>query len=67
MAEILVNGETVEVEEGALLIDVLRNMGEPYTVGLVELNSRLVKRSEMESVTLSDGDKVEVILPAFGG
>ena len=38
-----------------------------YALGLVELNQRLLRRSELERVTIVDGDTIEVVLPAFGG
>ena len=67
MIEVILNGEPVEVAEGTTLLALLERLGEPHQVALVEVNRKLVHKSELGRVVLAPLDAVEVILPAFGG
>lgn len=64
---ITVDGMKMEMSDGASLIDLLSGRGEPLDHVLVELNGRLVRKEDLYSTILSEGDEVEVILPAMGG
>ena len=65
--EILVNGESRRVPGPASPADLLRHLGlDPRTV-VVELNRRIVRRSELGNTTLSDGDAVELVHFVGGG
>jgi sulfur carrier protein len=64
---ILLNGEPREVAEGSTLDLVLEQAEEPAEHALVEVNGRYVPGRLLAGRVLVEGDRVEVILPAFGG
>jgi len=64
---IVVNGEPHSATVDQTLLALLEQLGEPIDKAVVEHNGRFVRRNDLGNVTLSDGDRVEVILPAFGG
>lgn len=64
---VLVNGEPHEPEKGATLLSLLTELGEPVEAAVIELNGRYVSSRDLAGRPLSDGDRIEVILPAFGG
>ena len=61
------NGEPVEVAPGSSLLALLEEQGEPYDAALVERNGRLVRGEQLAETALAAGDRIEVVLPAFGG
>lgn len=66
---IVVNGETLYMADGATVVEVVahtRGMSGVHKGVAVAVNGEVVPRSDWESATLSDGDKVEV-LHAIGG
>lgn len=65
--QILVNGEPHPVPAAQTLLALLEHLGEPIDKAVVEYNGRYVRRDDLGQVPLADGDRVEVILPAFGG
>lgn len=65
--KVVVDGQAETVRSGATVLDVLRRRGEPTTHVLVEINGSFVHPREYGEVLLSPGDRMEVILPAFGG
>ncbi len=60
------NGDELQVEEGLTVKQLLDRADPAYHHGLVELNGELLPAPGYERV-LVEGDRVEVILPAFGG
>ncbi len=64
---VILNGRTISTHNKINLRDFLESMKEPYQVGLVELNHRLVRREFISQTYLKQDDVIEVILPAFGG
>ena len=65
--KIIVNGQPTEVEAGLTidgLLDTLKIKRE-YTA--VAVNREITPKSEYGSVTLSEGDKVEIVRPMGGG
>jgi thiamine biosynthesis protein ThiS len=67
MAKILANGVPTEVGAPYRLLDFLRRGGWKPTQVVVELNGQVVLRSQVNSVVLNDGDRVEIIVPVAGG
>ena len=61
------NGELQPAAPDQTLLSLLEQLHEPIDKAVVEHNGRFVRRNDLGNVTLSDGDRVEVILPAFGG
>lgn len=64
---VIVNGEPHQTSAPQTLLTLLEQLGEPIDKAVVEHNGRYVRRPDLSEVTLSDGDQIEVILPAFGG
>ncbi len=65
--QVTVNGLVHRTQEGIRLLDLLDQIGEPHAAALVERNRRLVRKEDLATTLLEDGDSIEVILPAFGG
>lgn len=65
--EISVNGEQQTVGDGVTVSQLLAELN--ITVGrvAVELNRQIVPKAEHDSVTLSVGDKVEIVSFVGGG
>jgi thiamine biosynthesis protein ThiS len=65
--EIMVNGEPRRFSEPATAADLLRRLGlDPRTV-VVELNRKIIRRSQLDETTLADGDAVELVHFVGGG
>jgi thiamine biosynthesis protein ThiS len=67
MIEIQVNGTTREVEGGASVADLLKSLGLDGRTVVVERNRQILRRSEIEDVTLEAGDRLEVVQFVGGG
>lgn len=67
MVKIIVNGRVVEVDQPCRLTDWLHKSGWKPTQVVVELNGEVIVRSQLSDVELTDGDKLEVIIPVAGG
>ena len=67
MQEIVVNGDRRSVPSGHTLLGLLEDLGlEPSRVA-VELDRRIVKRSEWGGVALAAGAKLEIVQFVGGG
>ncbi len=64
---IIINGEPQTAAPALTLFALLEHLGEPIDKAVVEHNGRYVRRQDLGDVLIADGDRVEVILPAFGG
>jgi thiamine biosynthesis protein ThiS len=65
--ELVVNGKRVELEAPTPLLSYLEKLGvNPRTVA-VEHNGEIVARSSFASITLREGDKVEIVRMVGGG
>ncbi len=62
---ILLNGEPQRAAPSLSLLALLQYLDEPIDKAVVEHNGRYVRRQDLDAV--ADGDRVEGILPAFGG
>ena len=67
MAKITVNGKAAEINLPCRLADWLRQFGWKPTQVVVELNSEVIPRSQLKNVEISDGDRLEIIIPVAGG
>ena len=67
LVKIIANGEATEVQLPCSVEAFLSRCGWRPTQVVVEYNGRVLPRSEVDAVPLSDGDRIEVILPVAGG
>ena len=65
--KLVVNGKAVEVEQPTSLTAYLRSIGVDPRAVAVELNERILERSEFEQTTLREGDVVEIVRMVGGG
>jgi thiamine biosynthesis protein ThiS len=65
--QIVVNGKPMEVERGITVDGLLTllNVKREYTA--VAINREVTPKSTYGTVTLSEGDKVEIVRPMGGG
>ena len=66
---VVIDGRALLVSAGTTVRGLLRILGEPDDGRhlVVELNGRLVRARDYDDVVLSEGDRLEIIYPAFGG
>ncbi len=64
---ITIDGLREQIPAGMTLGQLLEERGEPLKVAMIEHNGVVVPGKDLAQVPLEDGDRVEVILPAFGG
>ena len=64
---ITVDGFAEVVPVGLNLAELLEVRGESAKITMVEHNGAYVRASELGEVEVKEGDRVEIILPAFGG
>jgi thiamine biosynthesis protein ThiS len=64
---IVVNGNNTEIGEGSVITDVVHSIGLNTDRIAVELNKKIVRRTDWGSTTLSEGDKVEIVHFVGGG
>jgi thiamine biosynthesis protein ThiS len=62
-----VSGQRRLAPETTTLADLLVEEGEPVKHVVVEVNGRYVPREAYAGYLLVEGDRIEIILPAFGG
>jgi thiamine biosynthesis protein ThiS len=65
--QISVDGLPEVVADNATVIDVLRQRGEPAEHIIVEINGSFVHPDTYTTKRLREGDRIEVVYPAFGG
>jgi sulfur carrier protein len=64
---ILANGDSRTVPDGATIRDFLEQLGWKPEWVVVEYNGEALERSRMPSVTLRDGDRLEIVRAVSGG
>jgi thiamine biosynthesis protein ThiS len=62
-----INGISHTVAEDTGLLDLLADEGIPPKQAIVEVNRQFVSHDDLTGYALQDGDRIEFILPAFGG
>jgi sulfur carrier protein len=64
---VVANGSTIELPDGAMLTDLLGVMGLGAKWVVAERNGEAVNRSDMASVRLAEGDRIELVRAVAGG
>jgi thiamine biosynthesis protein ThiS len=64
---LFVNGLKQDVPEGLTVTQLLEAEGEPADHVVVEINGVYLPVRQYPSRVLQEGDRLEIILPAFGG
>lgn len=64
---LIINGESKDVENAATLEDLVNLLGLPSERIAVELNLQVVRRIDWSKINLSEGDKLEIIHFVGGG
>lgn len=68
MITVTANGRQIDLPDGATLTALLATLGVPAkAVAAMEHNGQPVPRSEHESRSLADGDRVELVRAVAGG
>lgn len=65
--KVLINGETKEISGELNLSELLRHFSLPRERVAIELNKQVVRKKDWESISVSDGDRLEVIHFVGGG
>jgi sulfur carrier protein len=65
--QVIANGDPVTLPDGSGLIDLFEALGVGAKWVVAEVNGEAVSRSEMTSVQLGDGDRVELVRAVAGG
>ena len=61
------NGDTVELEDGATVADLLRALSLGGRWVIVERNGEPVARADFATTPLAEGDRVELVRAVAGG
>jgi sulfur carrier protein len=64
---IIVNGNNTDIGEGSSITDLVQSLALNTDRIAVELNKKIVRRSDWGSTTLAEGDKVEIVHFVGGG
>jgi thiamine biosynthesis protein ThiS len=64
---VIVNGQQTQIAEGASVSELIQALGLKEERLAVEVNRRIVRRSDWASTELAEGDKVEVVHFVGGG
>jgi sulfur carrier protein len=65
--EVVANGTTMQLREGASLIDLLSIMGLGARWVVAERNGEAVNRADMATTVLAHGDRIELVRAVAGG
>ncbi|WPL15138.1 Thiamine biosynthesis protein ThiS [Thiorhodovibrio winogradskyi] len=65
--QIFLNGETLDLNPGATVLDLIHQQGLAKQRLAVEVNQHLVPRSQFAASPLAPGDRVEIIHAVGGG
>ena len=64
---IIVNGLKETIEPGLSITELVEILEEQESGLIVEVNGRFVHPRDYQNLAFEEGDKVELIHPAFGG
>ena len=67
MIKLRINGREVELEGPTSLAQYLASLGVDQRAVAVELNERILERSEIGTTSLAEGDVVEIVRMVGGG
>lgn len=65
--QVSANGDPVELGDGATVADLVAMLGLGGRWVLVERNGEPVRRAELASTVLADGDRLELVRAVAGG
>ena len=65
--KLTVNGDPMEVSQGLTLRRLLEQLNLKPELVVVELNLNILRRDELASVALKEGDRVEIVHFVGGG
>ena len=65
--QVVVNGDPVEVAEGATVLDLLEQLGLGPKWVVVERNGEPVERRRNAETSLAGGDRLEIVRAVAGG
>ncbi|HVF74526.1 MAG TPA: sulfur carrier protein ThiS [Acidimicrobiales bacterium] len=65
--EVIANGSAVKLPDDATVADLLASMGLGGKWVLVERNGEPVKRAELATTALAEGDRLELVRAVAGG
>jgi len=65
--KITVNGSSIQISEGANITDLLRDLDLNSGMVAVELNARIIPKSEYSGRNLKEGDVLEIVHFVGGG
>ncbi|MGI8467173.1 MAG: sulfur carrier protein ThiS [Pyrinomonadaceae bacterium] len=64
---VIINGETKEISASVNLGELLKLLSLPSERIAIELNRRVVRKKDWETIQVGDGDRLEVIHFVGGG
>jgi sulfur carrier protein len=64
---VMVNGRSIEVQEGLTLADLLAQLGVRREFTAVALNREIARRASHATTVLREGDRLEIVHPMAGG
>ncbi len=64
---VIVNGKDRSVEGESNLLDLLRSLDLDPRAVAVELNKQIVRRAQLSTVRLNEGDRIELVHFVGGG
>lgn len=67
LMQIIVNGETMEIADEASVRDLIERLNLTEKRTALEINRSVLPRSEYETTSLKDGDRVEIVHAIGGG
>ena len=67
MISLHINGKPVELEKPTPLLAYLEQLGVNPRAVAIEHNGEIIERAAYESVTLGDGDRIEIVRMVGGG
>ena len=67
MITLTVNGKPRDLEGPQNLVDYLEALGIPQRAIAIAYNGDIIRKNELQEVTLEDGDKLEIVRAVGGG
>jgi len=64
---VFINGETKEIKRQFNLLELLNEFSLPSERIAIELNKRVVRKKDWESILINDADKIEIVHFVGGG
>ena len=65
--KVIANGDEVELPDGSALLDLFDALGVGAKWVVAEVNGEAIRRADMASVGLHEGDRIELVRAVAGG